>query len=63
MKVDITNFNSKRILHGHQEWYWDKECNILWHRGKWINGKCIGYEEYHTDNDAHTYSEASFYIR
>jgi hypothetical protein len=50
MKVDITNFNSKRILHGHQEWYWDKECNILWHRGKWINGKCIGYEEYHSDS-------------
>lgn len=63
MKVDITNFNSKRILHGHQEWYWDNACTLLWHRGKWINGIAIGYEEYHSDNHAHTYSEASFYIR
>lgn len=65
MNKDITNFNSKRILHGYQQWYWDKKCNKLWHRGKWINGIPIGYYDYHSDSDnhSHMYEEASFHIR
>lgn len=63
MKEYITNFNSKRILHGRQEWYWDKECTLLWHRGKWINGAPIGYIEYHSDEHGYMYKEASFNIR
>lgn len=63
MKEDITNYNSKNELHGYQEWYWDKQCNKLWHRGKWINACTIGYAEYHSDEHGHMYKEASFNIR
>jgi hypothetical protein len=63
MNKDITNFNSKRIIHGYQQWYWDKQCDKLWHRGKWVYGRPIGYYDYHSDNHSHTYLEASFYIR
>ena len=60
---EIEPKNSKDEFHGYQEWYWDKDCTLLWYRGKYRNGIEIGYEECHSDNHAHTYSEASFFIR
>ena len=59
---EIQPKNSKGKFHGYQEWYWDIECNRLWHRGKYKNGNPIGYEDYHSDERTHRYRQASFNI-
>jgi hypothetical protein len=42
----IINRNSKKQLHGYQEYYYN---NITLHnRGNMKNGDDIGYEEYHS---------------
>ena len=44
MNKDITNRNSKRQLHGYQEWYIP---NKLYYRGNYVNDNLIGYTESH----------------
>lgn len=60
---EIEPKNSKDKFHGYQEWYWDKDCTLLWYRGKYKNGFEIGYEEYHSDGDICGCIEVSFSIR
>ena len=45
MKEDITPRNEKGQRHGYWERYWSN--GKLWHKGNYINGKCVGYWEFH----------------
>ena len=54
-KNDVNTKNSKGNLHGYQEWY--NFRGVLYIRGVYKNGKEIGYEETHINE------ETNYYIR
>lgn len=52
---DIIIKNDKNELHGYQEWY--SFSGVLYIKGVYKNGKEIGYEETHINE------ETNYYIR
>ena len=55
IKNDTHTKNSKGNLHGYQEWY--SFSGVLYIKGKYKNGKEIGYEELHLTK------QTNYYIR
>jgi hypothetical protein len=48
MNKNISNYNSKKQLHGYQETY--RAIDKLYYRGNWKNNLRIGYLEISIDN-------------
>jgi len=49
MNKNITPTNAKGQPHGLWEYYWNN--GKIWYKCVFINGKEIGFEEYHNDDD------------
>jgi len=54
MKNDIRNYNDKEQFHGYQELYFFFKIHL---RNDYKNGKEIGYEEWHSEE------QTNYYIR
>ena len=52
---NIQPINSKRELHGYQEWYWTN--GQIWMKGVYKHGQRFGYLESHNAN------RTNFYIK